>query len=342
MIAKLSKTYNILLRLTIVVLTFVFLYDQVFYRKDFQSIVDYFPEVSSGKHFYFFIILVAFLIPFNLLLEVVKWKLLISKLEKVSFWNATKAVLTGVSVSMFLPNRVGDYFGRVFVLKKADRLQAILATILGSMAQLLTTVLFGMTASLFFFPFYVDMDEPLNIWLYAGLFILVLILAFTFVFAYLNFAAFSEILRRISGRAYRKISKYAQVFSWYNPVFLIKILGISIFRYLIFSFQFWLLLQAFQITVSYPVAMVLIGLIYMLMAVIPTIALTEIGVRGSVSLFIFGLYFKPEGMWTENLGLGIASASTMLWVFNLAFPALLGTFFVYSLRFFRKNNNNGN
>jgi len=341
MIAKLSKTYNILLRLTIVVLTFVFLYDQIFYRKDLHSIIDYFPQVSSGKHFYFLMVLVVMLIPVNLFLEIVKWKLLISKLENVSFWNATKAVLTGISVSMFLPNRVGDYLGRVFVLKKADRLQAVLATVLGSMAQLLTTVLFGFAASLFFFPLYADMSASLNIWFYAGLIVLVLILASTFVFAFLNFSAFSVILKRVSGRVYNKISKYAQVFSWYSPAFLIRILGISIFRYLVFSCQFWLLLQTFQVPVSYPVAMVLIGLVYMLMAVIPTIALTEIGVRGSVSLFVFALYFKPEGMWTQNMGLGIASASTMLWVFNLAFPALLGTIFVYSLRFFRKMNGNG-
>ncbi len=340
MIAKLGKTYNVLLRLTIVVLTFVFLYDQIFYRKDFQSIVDYFPQVSSGKYFYLLMVLVAMLLPFNLFLEIVKWKLLMSKLENVSFWNATKAVLTGISVSMFLPNRVGDYLGRVFVLKKADRLQAVLATVLGSMAQLLTTVLFGFAAALFFFPLYADMSASLNIWFYAGLIVLVLILASTFVFAYLNFAAFSEILKRVSGRAYNKISKYAQVFSWYSPAFLLKILGISIFRYLVFSFQFWLLLWAFQAPISYSTAMMLIGLIYLLMAVIPTIALTEIGVRGSVSLFVFALYFKPEGIWTENLGLGVASASTMLWVFNLAFPALLGTIFVYSLRFFRKNNGN--
>ena len=341
MIAKLSKTYNILLRSGIVILTFIFLYDQIFYLKDFQSIIDYFPQVSSAKHFYFFIALVALLIPANLFLEIIKWKLLISKLEDVSCWNATKAILTGISVSMFLPNRVGDYLGRVFVLKKADRLQAVLATVLGSMAQLLTTILFGFAAALFFFPFYADMSETLNIWFYSGLIILVLISAFTFVFAFLNFSAFSDILRRISGRLYNKISKYAQVFSWYSPAFLIKILVISIFRYLIFSYQFWLLLQAFQVPVSYPIAMVLIGLVYLLMAVIPTIALTEIGVRGSVSLFVFALYLEPIGMWTENLGLGIASASTMLWLFNLAFPALLGTIFVYSLRFFRKNNGNG-
>ena len=285
--------------------------------------------------------LVVLLMPVNLFLEVIKWRWLMSKLEDVSFWNATKAVLIGVSVSMFLPNRVGDYLGRVFVLKKADRLQAVLATVLGSMAQLLTTILFGIIAVLFFFPFYVDMNIQLNIWFYSGTIAAVVIVAFTSVFAFLNFSSFSDILHRISGRLYRRISKYSEVFSWYNPEFLLKILGISIGRYLVFSFQFWLLFLAFQVPVSYPVAMMLIGLIYLLMAVIPTIALTEIGVRGSVSLFVFGLYFSTEGMLTENLGLGIASASTMLWVFNLAFPALLGTIFVYSLRFFRKNNGNG-
>jgi hypothetical protein len=77
------------------------------------------------------------------------------------------------------------------------------------------------------------------------------------------------------------------------------------------------------------------------MAVIPTIALTEIGVRGTVSLFIFGLYLSPEDIWSEQVKLGIASASTMLWIFNLALPAILGTLFVYSLRFFRKMNGNG-
>jgi hypothetical protein len=209
------------------------------------------------------------------------------------------------------------------------------------MAQLLTTILFGLAAILFFFPFYADMSEQLNIWFYSGIIAAVLITAFLSVFAFLNFSSFSDILRRISGRAYRKISRYAEVFSWYSPEFLLKILGISISRYLVFSFQFWLLLLAFRVPVSYFTAMVLIGLVYLLMAVIPTIALTEIGVRGTVSLFIFGLYLSPEGIWSEQVKLGIASASTMLWIFNLALPAILGTLFVYSLRFFRKMNGNG-
>jgi len=81
MIAKVSKTYNILLRLIIVVLTLFFLYDQLFYRKDLQSIIDFFPAVSADTNFLVLLILAALFIPLNLFLEIVKWKLLIGKIE---------------------------------------------------------------------------------------------------------------------------------------------------------------------------------------------------------------------------------------------------------------------
>jgi len=81
---KIRKTANILIRATIVVLTFVFIYDQVFHRKNYQEILDYFPTVTGGENFYFLLSVVLLLIPVNLFLEVWKWKYLIKKLEKVS------------------------------------------------------------------------------------------------------------------------------------------------------------------------------------------------------------------------------------------------------------------
>ncbi len=339
---KLSKTYNILIRLLIILLTFGFLYDQIFYRRNLEEIIDFIPAISGSSRFYSNLIFAILLIPLNQFLEIVKWKLLIDKLEKVSLWVATKAVLTGISVSMFMPNRVGDYLGRVFVLKKADRLQAILITILGSMAQLLITILYGFLALLFFFPWYYDMSSQFNVWVYSGLILMILMLTFVFVFAYLNFSGFSDILRRISGRFFNRIKKYTEVFSWYSSKNLLLILLLSGLRYVIFSFQFYLLLRAFNIPVNYYAAMVLVGLVYLLMTIIPTVALTELGVRGSVSLVLFSLYLEPLGLWSENTGIGVASAATILWLMNLALPALIGVIFVYSLRFFRSNNRNGN
>lgn len=337
---KLRKTYNILIRLAIILLTFGFLYDQLFHQKDFQSIIDFFPKISQDKHFYFLLALVIILLPFNQALEIVKWKFLIDKLEKVSFWSATKAVLTGISVSMFMPNRVGDYLGRVFVLKKADRLQAILSTILGSLAQLLTTLLFGMVAVAIFLPMYWDMDDQFNVWMYSGVIIIVIASVAAMVFAFLSFSAFTEIIKRISGHSFKRVKKYAQVFSWYSSADLLKVLLLSMLRYLVFSLQFYLLLHAFQIQIAYPIALVLIAVIYFLMTIIPTIALSELGVRGSVSLVIFSLYLEPHQLWSEEVALGVVSASTLLWLINLALPALLGVIFVYSLRFFRNSNGN--
>lgn len=62
------------------------------------------------------------------------------------------------------------------------------------------------------------------------------------------------------------------------------------------------------------------------MAVIPTLALTEIGVRGSVALFFLGL--------VSTNSIGIVTATFTLWIINLALPALIGSFFVFSTNIF--------
>lgn len=339
---KVSKTYNILIRTAIILLTFGFLYDQIFYKKNLSQIIDFIPQISGTFRFNFNLAIAVLLIPLNQFLEIIKWKYLIDKLEKVTLWSATKAVFAGISVSMFMPNRVGDYLGRVFVLKHADRLQAVLITILGSMAQLLITLIYGFLAVLFFFPWYYDMGDPFNIWVYTGMILVIVITTFIFVFAYLNFGGFSAIIERISGRFYKKIKKYSEVFSWYTGKDLLLVLLLSALRYVIFSFQFYLLLRAFSVPVDYYAGIVLIGLVYLLMTIIPTVALTELGIRGTVSIFVFSLYLEPLGKWGETTGLGVASAASVLWLMNLALPALIGLIFVYSLRFFRTNNNYGN
>jgi hypothetical protein len=40
---------------------------------------------------------------------------------------------------------------------------------------------------------------------------------------------------------------------------------------------------------------------------------------------------------TDSIMIGILSAATLLWIINLAIPAVIGTFFVFRLNFFRKN-----
>lgn len=333
--AKLNKTYNIIIRLAILVFTFYFLYEQLFYKHDLSSFLKSIEAVTMAKNFGVLSVIVVLLLPVNLLLESRKWQFLMQKLEKVSMMGAFKAVLAGISVSVFLPNRVGDYLGRVFILKKADRLQATLATILGSMAQLLTTVLFGLLSAAFFLDHWINQDNSLNRWIFAGLLFSIVMVSAILVFAFLNFSVFSVLLKKTSGRAYKKIAHYAEVFSWYSARELFYVLWISVLRYLIFSMQFFLLLRIFQIHIGYLHAMMVIGFIYLLMSIIPTIALSEIGVRGSVSIYAFGLFFGTT--IPGALAGQIVTASSALWLLNLALPSLSGLFFIFKLRFFRNN-----
>ncbi len=260
------------------------------------------------------------------------------KLERISIYTALKGVLAGISVSMIMPNRIGDYLGRVFILKKADRFQAVLATILGSLAQLLTTIIIGLIGVILFIPDYFNINIVLNYWIYIGIIMGVVITIVVLVFFYLNFSVFSVIIKKISGKYYDKIQRYSNVFSWYNQKELMNVLLLSIFRYLIFSMQFYLLLKVFGVGIDYPVAMMLISIVYLVMAIIPTVALTEIGVRGSVSLYIFKQYFDTLDKWQPEVSLGVLSASSFLWLCNLILPAILGAGFVFSLKFFRKSN----
>jgi len=327
---KLRKTYNILIRLLVVVFTIIFIYDQLFYRKDLSSLLNDFNSITSGFLNNILLIIAFGLIPVNLVLESVKWKYLIDKLEKVSFPRAVKAVFAGISVSMIMPNRVGDYLGRVFILKKADRLQAVLSTILGSLAQLLTTLIYGLLALVFYFPEYLDISVRFNFWVYVGVIIAASISIFVMVFAYLNFSVFSILIRKISGRYYSRIEKYSEVFSWYNQKELLNVLLLSMVRYFVFSMQFFLLLLVFGIKIDYITSMMLIAVVYFLMTIIPTIALTEIGVRGSVSIYVFQHHFEFLGLYNPEVALGVVSASSILWLFNLVLPAVIGTLFVFN------------
>lgn len=345
MIAKLRKKYhaysrigNIIIKLAIVVFTMIFIYDQLFYRKDFSSLLGEFQNITTGFWTNALLLITIGFIPVNLILESVKWKYLIGKLEKVSLLSSVKAVLAGISVSMIMPNRVGDYLGRVFILKKADRLQAVLSTILGSLAQLLTTLILGLVAFVFYLPEYFDISDRFNFWMYLGIIMAVVVVILAMIFMYLNFSVFSILIRRVSGKYYNKIQKYSEVFSWYSQKELFNVLLLSITRYMVFSLQFFLLLRLFNVPIAYEAAMMLIAVVYFLMAIIPTIALTEIGVRGSVALYVFQHHFEFVGQWSKEIVVGVISASSVLWLFNLVIPAVIGAFFVFSLKFFRKNN----
>lgn len=334
---KVKKTYNFLLRLAIVLATYTFLYRQLFIKRDLEAFYNTFLE-QFQQGFFLECLLIIFLLMFvNWGLEAWKWQFQISKIEKVSFFRSFQAILTGISVSAFLPNRVGDYFGRVFILEKGNHIEGILITIVGSISQFIATFFIGSLALVFFLPLFSDTSDYLYGYFYHAMLAMIIIANILTLIFYFNISVLTGLLQKISFKRWQKFREHVIAFSYFNRAELFKILSISILRYLIFSTQFYLLLRTFSLPIPVHYAYILIPVIYLLITAIPTVALSELGVRGSVSIYIFSLYFVQMGLQPEAYEVRVFSASSMIWLINIVLPALVGTFLVFRLKFFRKS-----
>ena len=338
---KVRKSYNLLLQLAILVLTYGFIYDQVFYQRDLPTIVALFLKDFSGIRFLLLMILVLVLMFLNWGIESEKWRYLMRSIERIPFWKAYQAVLTGITISSFTPNRVGEYFGRVFMLRNGSRIEGILITILGSMSQLMVTILTGSVALLAFIPLFLDHYHQYNGYLYILIMAVVIALNVLLVTLFLNVGFINIWKDWVFKKRFKRFRKFFRIFGFFSQKELIWVLFLSLVRYLVFSTQFFLLLRMFSVPVAYFPALMLISLIYFVMTVIPTIALTEMGVRGSVAIYFFTIYFGGDLMTGDGIGLGVLAATTVLWAINLGLPAIVGSIFVFRLRFFRKTSKNG-
>ena len=209
-------------------------------------------------------------------------------------------------------------------------------TIIGSFAQLIITVCAGLFALLTFIDHYLLVKYHLPDYLLSGLILLIPATVFIIILFYFNIRLLSDIAGHYFPGKWKKWISYTKVFNNYSYKELLWNLLLSFARYLVFCTQFFLLLKLSGAGLPLLQGLILIPVIYLVMAVIPSVALTDLGIRGSVSLFVIGLYFTNYSTGFPDTSLAIITASSVLWFVNLILPAVLGTFFVFSLKFFRK------
>jgi len=333
--ANIRKTLNFLIRAVIILFTYGFIYRQVFHLRKPAEI---FLTLESALEQHQNLVLLTGIMLLMLLnwgVESLKWKLLISKIERVSYIKAYKAVLTGVSVSLFTPNRTGDYLGRVFILDRANHIEGILITIIGSFAQLVVTLSVGLFCLLSFLDHYFVPYQHSE-YLVTGLIFIVPAAVFFILLIYFKIGLLSDFFSRYFPARWRKLADFTRVFGRFSSRELFWNLFLSLLRYFIFTTQFLLLLHLFGAVIPAVEGFILVAVIYLFMTIVPTVALVDLGIRGSVSLYILGLYFSQFAPAHQDPEVAILAASSALWLINLILPAILGTFFVFNLKFFRK------
>ncbi|MCQ2959164.1 MAG: flippase-like domain-containing protein [Bacteroidales bacterium] len=302
---------------TLKILVFVIAWAYVIYKfKTMEGEV--FLIFSDKKFSYGIFIAVCLLMLANWGLEALKWQKLISCHQSIPYSKSVAGVLVGLPLALVTPNRIGEIGGRAIILEK-NRKEAVFATLLGSLMQLATTLImgvFGIILFLLFLP-HNQSIERLAVFLLSGLFVIL----FFCVICKRKRAIRVGILKIFGRVFYKKILYLARIYSLKD---ILSALGISILRYFVFATQFILLIYMLLPELTIMQIFVGVTLMYLLTTLIPTSVLGEIGIRGSVAIFVFQLF-------TTNVS-PIFQISILIWLINIVLPTLSGSLILLNVK----------
>ena len=273
-------------------------------------------------------ILVFVLMFVNWSLEALKWKISVQGVQPVSFFRSLKAIFSGVSFSVTTPNRTGEYLGRVLYMDDGNRLRVISLTILGSISQLLVTIFFGLLGLLILRSGIASIS--LSVWMAwlkdIGIFGASLAFIFLTVF-YFRIGWLVKWIDKIPA-----IKKYIWLINELektDTTLLMRLLSISLLRYLVFATQYFLLFRFFGVEVNWWQGFWAIAIVFFVMAITPTIELFEVVKKMYVTQEIFAIF-------TVNT-LAIGFVTTTIWCINLVIPAAIGSLLILGIKFFKKD-----
>lgn len=253
------------------------------------------------------VVIIVFLLLFlNWGLEGLKWYILIQKIQKLSIAQTVQSLLLGISLALVTPNRIGELGGRLLYVKKENRAGALYYHSFSAITQLIVTILVGCYGMLNFLDFFAELS-----WLNSSvtqICLALLILFFLIVF--------------FSSNGLNRIMKF-----WFKnkPEMLpqkihlkdrITIFTLSIFRYIVFTIQFCLIMRLFEYTIPWNVAFLGVSFVFLLTSIIPTGWISDIPVRTSVAFYVFDAIGYS--------GINAMMSSIVVWLINLFIPGVVG------------------
>jgi uncharacterized membrane protein YbhN (UPF0104 family) len=314
---KTKQFFFVLIKLSIVVGAFYFIYNKLVNNGslDFSQFAAYLSEnnVFSIKNIAFLLALSGF----NWFLEILKWQKLVTLIKKISFLEALQQSLGSLTASLFTPNRIGEYGAKAIYFARQFRKRILLLNLIGNMMQMTVTVLFGLIGFLFFvrqYPIEIDTYRVSRMFI-----IIVVIFGFSVV-------GITQNKYKIKGFSIEKVKQFIK-----NLPLKISAVAfiISVLRYLVFSFQFYFLLQLFGVNLDYFEAMVIITTMYLLASIIPTLFVFDVIVKGSVAVYLFS--FAEVNEFT------VLCVITLMWLLNFVLPSVFGSYYVLNFNFVKEN-----
>jgi len=256
-------------------------------------------------------------------IEARKWQLLVNNMQPMGFITAFKSVLCGVTLSLHTPNRMGEYAGRMLFVQEGHRLQSISLSIAGGMAQLIITLAMG-SIGLAWLIVHLPagagfMGLSLG-WLQLILGVSIFgTLCFALLFFRLNWMV--SLLTKLPYGD--RLSKYVIVLQSVDAKILLRLLSLSLGRYIVFVLQYVLMLQLLQVEPGYWPGFWLVAVLFWALAIIPSVAIAELGIRGTIANALFAYSLNTLGILAVTFG---------IWFVNLFVPALAGSLLILGIK----------
>ncbi len=251
-----------------------------------------------------FILLLVLLVS-NIFCEVKKWQVLIQPFYTLSLYNSLLQYLAGALTAVGSPARIAEPGGRMALLPKEHRLNALVMTSIGGFIQNIVIVFFGLLTLSFSKR---NLLQSYNLRDFS-LFPLILVVVSLLIISTLTIL-------------FRKKLKYL-----WNEIRKVKLKVLlyatfwTIVRYLIYNLQFYLWLLLFNIEIPIDQFILYSPLYFLIITIIPSFLLIDLGIRGSVSLIVFGNAIIPSPL--------LLSGVLGLWFFNVVLPAVCGGWVLY-------------
>lgn len=247
-------------------------------------------------------------------IESLKWRWVIAPVQRVGPWRALRATVAGTSIGLVTPNRTGEFLGRVLFLAPANRVQGSFATALGSIAQFVVTLVIGTLGLLCL----AVLQRPFpwaSGWITVALVTLTTLVSCGALLLYLYPGLLRQLL--LLAPFLRRLERSSTVLNGYARHELLMVIGLSLLRYIVFAGQYVLLLEAFGSGMDLTDGLLAVPVVYLLSSLVPTVMLTELGVRGSAAIALLAPLGASEGP--------VLLATTVLWSVNVVLPALAGS-----------------
>ncbi|MCU4174086.1 hypothetical protein [Carboxylicivirga sp. N1Y90] len=264
-------------------------------------------NVLSYKNLNFWYLgLLTVLFVFNVFTASKQWQVLIAPYLKLDITKAIRQYLAGCLSAIGSPARLAEPGGRMVLLPKEHRLNAVIMTTVGGMIQNMIIFLFGILVLIFFQANLIRLD---NIKLFTDNRIYFALLISVIVILFVIFKRF--IFRNSKVRYWILKLKKLRLLVWSKAFFWTSL------RYLIYNFQLFVCFKLFGLDIHFFDFILYSPIYFLFITLIPSFFLADLGIRGSVSLFVFNHYEAQMPL--------ILLAIFSLWLINVVVPALLGT-----------------